>query len=375
MKLLTTSLLTLVCTPAFAEVHVVLQKGYDFVPQTVDAMPGDTIRWQWGNGNHTVVDADLADPCTEVGALFDLPVTEDDPIAEWIIPEDVSGEVYYICDVGNHCAFDMVGYINVGGEEELADLEIGLVDIDCYFRYSKDSDGNVQAHFSELWNDKVSRASFVWGMESNGEDEDGNPVDSEIYINASTDEGGHLYVHRASDGSETPLVTGPMTLEAGEKYLFHGSCNYIGEFSLDLEWTEEYISEDETSVIVSVEGDGSVSSAGDNFLMRASNDHWASITWDVVEETELPILVVGDVACSTAALPANGEDGTVTLPVGMNTIEVAAGTTQGLLMLRFDQGDEGGGGDDGLPADVNGDCVVDVSDVLAIISAWGATCP
>ena len=38
-------------------------------------------------------------------------------------------------------------------------------------------------------------------------------------------------------------------------------------------------------------------------------------------------------------------------------------------------GDGDDGGDDGFPEDVNGDGVVNVSDLLAVIAAWGATSP
>ena len=53
----------------------------------------------------------------------------------------------------------------------------------------------------------------------------------------------------------------------------------------------------------------------------------------------------------------------VLVTAGTHTINVG-GTTEGILMgMRFDNGDDGGGG--GMPEDVNGDCTVDVSDLLA----------
>ena len=42
-------------------------------------------------------------------------------------------------------------------------------------------------------------------------------------------------------------------------------------------------------------------------------------------------------------------------------------------MLWFPEDGDGGGSD--FPEDVNGDGVVDVIDLLAIIAAWGATSP
>ena len=35
----------------------------------------------------------------------------------------------------------------------------------------------------------------------------------------------------------------------------------------------------------------------------------------------------------------------------------------------------GGGDGSSLPEDVNEDCIVNVNDLLAIIGAWGSTCP
>ena len=39
-------------------VIVVEQMGYNFVPDVIDVNIGDTVRWIWGGGDHSVVDCD-----------------------------------------------------------------------------------------------------------------------------------------------------------------------------------------------------------------------------------------------------------------------------------------------------------------------------
>ena len=92
-------------------VVIIEQQGYNFTPQTVYVEPGDTIRWIWGNGDHDVVDADESDPCEDIGKWFDEDLDEDDTIVEWVVPKNAPESIYYICSKGNHCANGMVGWI------------------------------------------------------------------------------------------------------------------------------------------------------------------------------------------------------------------------------------------------------------------------
>lgn len=346
---------------SFSDTFIVTSNSNSFSPDEVHVVPGDVVRFEYGTGYpHTVTSGS---GCTYDGLYFNEELNSPGDYYEFSITEDLPSEIPFFCDP--HCKMGMTGVIIVEGvPDPTVNLNIGIVDIDCYFHYTKNSDGEVQVHFSELWNEKVSRASFAWGMEVE------DVEDVTIQVSAATVDGGELYAHRVSDGSETALVTGPMTLYAGEKYLFHGSCNFYGEFSVDLEWTEEYAGDEETFVIVEVEGDGSLNATGDNFFLRASNDQWGAFTFDALEELEMPLTVIADVSSSTLTMPASGEDANVLVTAGTHTINVG-GSSEGVLMLRFDNGDDGGG----LPQDVNGDCVVDVSDLLEIISAWGSTCP
>jgi plastocyanin len=366
MKLFTTITIVAISAHSFADTFLVIANGSSWAPDKVHVIPGDVLRFEYGTGYpHTITSGSN---CIADEIYFNESLNSTGDYYEWTVPKGTPSEIPFFCDP--HCDNGMEGVIFVeGGTDPLVDLNIGIVDIDCYFNYTKNTDGQVQVHFSELWNDKVSRASFAWGMEVGAEE------DVVIQVSAAINDSGELFAHRASDGSETALVTGPMTLYAGEKYLFHGSCNFYGEYSLDLEWTEEYAGDEETFVIVEVVGDGSLNVTDDNFFLRASRDQWATFTFRALEDLEMPVSVVADVSSPTLTMPASGTEANVSVTAGYHSINVGGGMSgnPGVLMLNFDSGDDGGSGE--LPQDVNGDCVVDVGDLLEIISAWGSTCP
>lgn len=91
--------------------HYITQSGYDYVPNTLDVEVGDTVIWQWGDGNHDVVSG--AD-CSEDGMYFDLPLNFSNPTATWVV-DAPAGELEYFCTVGTHCAQGMYAFLNVLG--------------------------------------------------------------------------------------------------------------------------------------------------------------------------------------------------------------------------------------------------------------------
>ncbi len=102
-------------------VHVIYAGNFYYTPQTVDVNIGDTIQWIWEGGNHDAVDGDI-DNCAESGEYFDVLITSSNPTAEWVVSEDAPERIDYLCTVGAHCAFGMVGTINV--------LDAGVQDAD-----------------------------------------------------------------------------------------------------------------------------------------------------------------------------------------------------------------------------------------------------
>ena len=86
--------------------------------------------------------------------------------------------------------------------------------------------------------------------------------------------------------------------------------------------------------------------------------------------------VVGNVTSTTLDLPDFGEEGLVSIPTGEHDIVLDASATGDVawVLMNMENGDDGGEEDD-LPQDVNGDCIVNVNDLLEIIGSWGETCP
>jgi len=90
-------------------IHEVTQVGTTFVPETITAAPGDTVRWTWNGGGHTVTSGDR-DTCKEDGLFFDMPLDAGNSVAIWEVPEDMPASVDYICTF--HCEQGHVGTIN-----------------------------------------------------------------------------------------------------------------------------------------------------------------------------------------------------------------------------------------------------------------------
>ncbi|EJD34706.1 hypothetical protein AURDEDRAFT_117577 [Auricularia subglabra TFB-10046 SS5] len=84
---------------------------FRFMPPFVNAQAGDTIRYTWANGEHTVTQSSAAAPCNatvagfvsgkqKAGFTFDQRVNDTNP-------------VWFFCSVGQHCASGMWGGVNV----------------------------------------------------------------------------------------------------------------------------------------------------------------------------------------------------------------------------------------------------------------------
>jgi plastocyanin len=91
-----------------AAVHEVDQVGLEFVPAEITVAPGDTVRWNWSTGIHTVTSGAN---CVYDGIHFDEPLNSGHQTAEYMIPGDFSGVIDYFCMP--HCALGMTGVITV----------------------------------------------------------------------------------------------------------------------------------------------------------------------------------------------------------------------------------------------------------------------
>ena len=95
---------------ASAEIHEIGQVGITFVPDQITVQPGDTIRWNWSGGNHTVTSGS---GCVFDGIHFNEPLTTTNATVEYTVPMEFTGEIPYFCQP--HCVVNMVGNITVEG--------------------------------------------------------------------------------------------------------------------------------------------------------------------------------------------------------------------------------------------------------------------
>ena len=318
-----------------------------FSPTSVDAMPGDTIHWHYVTGYpHSVT---FGSDCIWDGGL-DVPLDGSSPEVVWTIPSDAAaGEIPFFCDP--HCSFDMAGVINVLGEP--GHLVFGIIDLaDVYV----DMGVNQSTGEGNLWIE-ANDGHFSIGMEV----EEGN-IDVTFGIG-----GGNVYMTDAS--GTTSIASGTMNLTDGSRFAIHGEAG--ADFTM--QWQDEV--DDEGADLIGIQcHECSVNVNGDMASFRTAGD---GSFLEFRGEGDIQMSAIGDVTSSTLTLPGFGEEGDVTIPAGIHTIDLNASSADddlAWLLVQMGDGDDGGGGD-GLPEDVNDDCIVNVNDLLAIIGAWGNTCP
>jgi plastocyanin len=93
---------------AHATIHVVNQTGLAFVPSNLTIVSGDTVRWVWSAGIHTVTNGTtLTDP--GLASLFDSPLTTASRSFQFRFT--TLGVVPYLCRP--HSTLGMVGTVTV----------------------------------------------------------------------------------------------------------------------------------------------------------------------------------------------------------------------------------------------------------------------
>lgn len=91
---------------AIAAEHVVMVNNFNFVPAQVNAAPGDTVRWVWQAGIHTITSGS---ECTPDG-MFDEGIDKNNPEFIFNVP-NTPGNIPYHCIF--HCVVGMEGNITV----------------------------------------------------------------------------------------------------------------------------------------------------------------------------------------------------------------------------------------------------------------------
>ena len=93
---------------AYSATYTVTQSGMTFSPKDITISAGDTIKWQWTAGIHTVTSGTGGlDP--DVGKLFDIILNSSNPTFEYAFTNP--GVIDYFCRP--HEAFGMKGSVTV----------------------------------------------------------------------------------------------------------------------------------------------------------------------------------------------------------------------------------------------------------------------
>ena len=352
MKSLATLSIVALAAPAFADTYVVELYSSSFSPDVVNVVPGDVVRFEYVTGYpHT---ATSGMPCTPDGLYFDESLSSPGDYLEWTVPSDAPAEVPFFCIP--HCEMGMTGMINVALPS--GHMVIGLVDISNPSSMTYWLDSSTDTAYMNIDCDGSIGSSFALGVEI-----EETEVNVDIEVVGSVD----AHMLQVSTGTDTVLSTGSYTLTAGERYLFHGDTIGKNYLNFLISWPETGSEDDIEMSQVNLSGQGSINSSGDSLALHAANSgSYGSLVFNADVAGEIFLGVLGDVTCSTLTLPPSGEEGTITVPAGTHTIAV---TGLGMLWIP----DDGDGG--GLPEDVDGDGVVGVGDLLAIIAVWGATSP
>lgn len=193
-NLILTCLIALI--PALAQAqttHTVTQLGTSFSPSAITIEAGDTVRWEWTSGLHTVTNGTGASD-RSAGSLFDASLTSATPSFEFTFVD--AGEVPFFCRP--HEALNMTGTISVEEATDAPaakerDLYVRGVEPNPFnprtsLRFSLAGDGEVDVHVHDARGRLVRRIATGVHMEAgahslqwDGRDDGGREVASGVY--------------------------------------------------------------------------------------------------------------------------------------------------------------------------------------------------
>ncbi len=97
---------------AFAATATVTVRNYEFSPASITVSRGDTVRWQWESGSHTVTSGASSQPADDPGALFDASINSVNTDFSYVF--DTPGDYPYFCRP--HELMGMRGSVTVTGD-------------------------------------------------------------------------------------------------------------------------------------------------------------------------------------------------------------------------------------------------------------------
>ena len=355
MKLLAIVTISALSATTYADTFIVTANSSSWSPSVANVVPGDIIRFEYGTGYpHTITSGSA---CTPDGVWFDESLSAPGDFYEFTVPNDGTTEIPFFC--APHCAVGMDGVILIDLPQ--GHMVIGIVDIANPYSMNYSVDDLSDTATMSIDCDGTLGSSFAVGVEV-------EELDVDVDINVF-EGGASAYMLQVSTGVDTLLTNGTYTLNATERYLFHGDTVGTQYLNFALTWPETGFEDSVNFSSIHLGGVGSVNSSGDSFAMYVPNSTsgGGTISIEATSAGEMFLGLIGNVTCSTLVLPASGEEGKVAVPAGTHVINI---TGLGMLWLP-----ESGGSGSGMAEDVDGDGVVGVSDLLAVIAAWGSTSP
>ncbi len=161
------------CAVAVAETHVVEAYTTWFSPSEITVVPGDTIRWEYVSGYPHSVTSGME--CTS-NEIFDAPLSGDNPVFEWIVPEDPPASIPYFCMP--HCDIGMTGQVNVSIPAGPSVLSFGAHELDSngsgWVKIMWQSDASIIGYQFDLLGASVTGVDsgltekYQWIVDHNG---------------------------------------------------------------------------------------------------------------------------------------------------------------------------------------------------------------
>ena len=192
--------------------------------------------------------------------------------------------------------------------------------------------------------------------------------DGPIAVVIDKPDGETLKIVEMDSGIETSVSTGSTsyTLESG-RYALHANRS-----AFSVSWPD---SEDNGPSAFECPS-CLIASSGDNLTLSPGWLETATFTFEFTSEVIQTIGIVGNVTSDDVVLPTGPDEEEVPFPVGTSTITATSTGTQTLaaLTINFGSSSDSGGGGSSCVADVDNDGTIGFSDVLTILSNWGA-CP
>ena len=215
---------------------------------------------------------------------------------------------------------------------------------------------------------------MVFGLEVTGGGD-------EINLNITS---GYVMIRNITSGTNTEYTsvdTDPIPLADGSYMVTAGPAAVLA-----MTWSEEAGYSDGDMTIAYLDGrNASVTfhPAGDTGALwlgtNGASDSEMTATFRVFDDTaERSMVWVNDVSGSGGfTMPDEASDQVQTaFPAGDHSLELGKHSLLSIVLDRDDNDDDGSGGsDDGLPGDLNGDCVVDGADLGLLLSQFATSCP